>query len=90
MSHMSWRANLKLDALHRQTAGYGSGTRQDMTLSEFLDLWNGDDKGSSSQLYLKDWHFVNEFPNYQVVYSYACFPVEPSYPKESLKAGQCN
>ena len=80
MSHVSWRA--ELDALHRQTAGYGSGTRQDMTLSDFLDLWNGDDKGSSSsKLYLKDWHFVNDFPNYQVFHSYSRHPGESSYPK---------
>ncbi|XP_060204601.1 arginine-specific demethylase JMJ20 isoform X1 [Lycium barbarum] len=43
--------------------------RIEMTVSEFVDRWlrvSSDDNGDNSEslLYLKDWHFVKEYPEY--------------------------
>ncbi len=37
-----------------------------MSLHEYAALWNQHKAGLDARLlYLKDWHFVNEFPEYQ-------------------------
>ena len=38
-----------------------------MSLAEYLKWWQQHKAGLDDRLlYLKDWHFVNEFPGYQV------------------------
>lgn len=40
--------------------------RLDMTVAEFGEWWQMHKAGKDARLlYLKDWHFVNEFPNYK-------------------------
>ncbi len=37
-----------------------------MTVAQYLDWWVRHKQGHEEQLlYLKDWHFVNEFPDYK-------------------------
>ncbi|KAI8983023.1 hypothetical protein BDB01DRAFT_792083 [Pilobolus umbonatus] len=36
--------------------------RREMTMSEFVSIWERDE-GKNSNEYLKDWHFVQSFPN---------------------------
>ncbi|XP_002977533.2 jmjC domain-containing protein 4 isoform X2 [Selaginella moellendorffii] len=38
--------------------------RLEMTVSEFVTHWKSDDPERRALLYLKDWHFVKEFPDY--------------------------
>ncbi|CAL5220025.1 g1971 [Coccomyxa viridis] len=46
--------------------GYGGGRRHEMSLREYAAWWKQDKAGLDDRLlYLKDWHFVNEFPDYQ-------------------------
>ncbi|GFP90741.1 jmjc domain-containing protein 4 [Phtheirospermum japonicum] len=51
------------------TKDFTDQKRLEMSVSEFIDIWektsssvNGGDDGKS--LYLKDWHFVKEYPDY--------------------------
>jgi hypothetical protein len=42
-----------------------------MTVAEYVDWWRNRRHGEDEQLlYLKDWHFVNEFPNYKVALNF--------------------
>jgi len=66
----------------REAKAYGGGKCHEMTLREFLDTWWGAESWQKpaggltesaplhltqpAALYLKDWHFVNEFPAYKV------------------------
>ena len=46
---------------------YGGGRRHEMSLAEYLKWWQQHKAGLDDRLlYLKDWHFVSEFPGYQV------------------------
>ena len=56
-----------LDVLCSTSDGYGGGQRHDMTVAQYVDWWLRHKQGHEEQLlYLKDWHFVNEFPEYKV------------------------
>jgi len=71
----------------REAKAYGGGKCHEMTLREFLDTWWGAESWQKpaggltesaplhltqpAALYLKDWHFVNEFPAYK---AYECPP----------------
>lgn len=38
-----------------------------MSVAEYVDCWRRWQQGEKQQpLYLKDWHFFNEFPDYKV------------------------
>ncbi|KAK9816935.1 hypothetical protein WJX72_007187 [[Myrmecia] bisecta] len=44
----------------------GCGSRRDMTVAEFAQYWRRFQAGQERDiLYLKDWHFANEFPGYK-------------------------
>ena len=48
--------------------GYGGGQRHEMTVREYVEWWRSDridSSGFPQLLYLKDWHCVNEFPDYK-------------------------
>ncbi|KAK9901594.1 hypothetical protein WJX75_003934 [Coccomyxa subellipsoidea] len=46
--------------------GYGGGQRHDMTAGQYVDWFRRHKQGQEEQLlYLKDWHFVNEFSDYK-------------------------
>ncbi|KAK9803323.1 hypothetical protein WJX73_002391 [Symbiochloris irregularis] len=48
-----------------QDAGYGGGARQRMTLRDYVTWWKRYKAGKvQGLLYLKDWHFADEFPQY--------------------------
>ncbi|CAL4956270.1 unnamed protein product [Urochloa decumbens] len=56
--------------------------RLEMSMQEFIDHWTGEAHGGStsgdresSLLYLKDWHFVKEYPNY-IAYTTPTFFVD--------------
>lgn len=50
-----------------QDAGYGGGARQRMTLRDYVTWWRRYKAGKAQGLlYLKDWHFADEFPAYNV------------------------
>ncbi len=52
---------------HRRQDGYGGGQRTEVTVREYADWWRGREAGQEADsLYLKDWHFVNEFPDCKV------------------------
>ena len=45
----------------------GGGERLEMALRDYCAWWQRHEAGEEDQpLYLKDWHFVNEFPDYHV------------------------
>jgi hypothetical protein len=55
---------------HRRQGGYGGGQRTEMTLREYAAWWRGREAGQEADnLYLKDWHFVNEFPDCTVSFA---------------------
>ncbi|KAG0429129.1 hypothetical protein HPB47_023936 [Ixodes persulcatus] len=52
------------------TRYYDSQLKNDMKMSEYLDYWQGTVKSEQTSmkrgcLYLKDWHFVRDFANYE-------------------------
>ncbi|KAM7290237.1 2-oxoglutarate and iron-dependent oxygenase JMJD4 [Ixodes scapularis] len=50
------------------TRYYDSQLKNDMKMSEYLDYWQGTSEQTSLKrgcLYLKDWHFVRDFANYE-------------------------
>lgn len=61
--------------------GYGGGKRHEMSLCGYTEWWKQHKAGLDNRLlYLKDWHFVTEFPDYQACASQqwgtaVCMPV---------------
>lgn len=51
--------------MRRGLSGYSSGKRRHMSFHEFAKIWRSH-SSESENLYLKDWHFASEFPNYKV------------------------
>ena len=48
----------------------GCAPRLDMTVAEFAQWWNMHKAGQDERLlYLKDWHFTNEFPDYKAYHT---------------------
>lgn len=46
--------------------GAACAPRLDMTIGEFAEWWHMHKAGKDARLlYLKDWHFANEFPHYK-------------------------
>ncbi|CAN6452021.1 unnamed protein product [Victoria cruziana] len=56
----------KVQVADCRTREFTDQKRKEMTVSEFIDHWQRglDQGGNESLLYLKDWHFVKEYPNY--------------------------
>ena len=58
---------------------YGGGRRREMSLREYAEWWRQHKAGASGRLlYLKDWHFASEFPEYQV-----CRPPRPDQTRDA-------
>ncbi|BDA42235.1 2-oxoglutarate and iron-dependent oxygenase JMJD4 [Coccomyxa sp. Obi] len=56
-------ANIWATAANSTASGYGGGRRHNMTVAQYVEWWRRHKDGQEEQLlYLKDWHFVNEFP----------------------------
>ena len=51
---------------------FNSQEKCDMTFASFLDYWNENIDDRTSNLYLKDWHFVKEVPHYKA-YRTPCY-----------------
>lgn len=48
-----------------------------MSFCEYAERWNSG-IAKAEGLYLKDWHFVNEFPDYKVLAIWSISPLESS------------
>lgn len=59
--------------MHTRRSDADSAPRLDMTVAEFAQWWRSHKAGQDDRLlYLKDWHFANEFPNYKA-YQTPCY-----------------
>ncbi|CAL8468075.1 g7614 [Coccomyxa elongata] len=60
-------ANIWATASTSTADGYGGGRRHNMTVGQYVEWWRRHKEGQEEQLllYLKDWHFVHEFPWYK-------------------------
>ena len=53
--------------VRRQAAHYGEGKRQRLTLREYVAWWRRRKQGLDTDLlYLKDWHFADEYADFKV------------------------
>lgn len=69
--------------------------RLDMTLADFADWWRMHKAGQDARLlYLKDWHFANEFPHYKAydtpLYFQQDWLNEYFDMKQTLKKARCS
>ena len=62
-NHYTWHFQNVPKSHCRCSNGYGAGNKVQMRFSKFLDSWDADDDQGS--LYLKDWHFAIDFPDYK-------------------------
>jgi hypothetical protein len=78
----------------------GCAPRLDMTVAEFAQWWKMHKAGQDDRLlYLKDWHFANEFPDY-TAYQTPCYfqedwlnefyDIRQRCPQQSHSAGNAN